>query len=164
MTTTIQKWGNSQGIRIPRILLEEVKWSENEPIEIKVEDNKIVIEKAQKTERKNIKELFKDYKGEYEPSEIDEQAGYRSAVVISNNIFNQKTGLTVVCPITNTDNHFPLHIPLDSRTKTTGVILCEHVRTLDLKSRGYQLIEKIPNDLLKKTIDIIFAEIEQDEN
>mgnify|MGYP002549565802 FL=1 len=57
MTTTIQKWGNSQGIRIPRILLEEVKWSENEPIEIKVEDNKIVIEKAQKTERKNIKEL-----------------------------------------------------------------------------------------------------------
>ncbi len=71
MTTTIQKWGNSQGIRIPRILLEEVKWSENEPIEIKIEDNKIVIEKAQKTERKNIKELFKDYKGEYEPSEID---------------------------------------------------------------------------------------------
>lgn len=71
MTTTIQKWGNSQGIRIPRILLEEVKWSENEPIEIKVEDNKIVIEKAPKTERKNIKELFKDYKGEYEPSEID---------------------------------------------------------------------------------------------
>ena len=71
MTTTIQKWGNSQRIRLPRILLEEVKWSENEPIEIKVEDNKIVIEKAQKTERKNIKELFKDYKGEYEPSEID---------------------------------------------------------------------------------------------
>ena len=100
----------------------------------------------------------------FNPKSGHEQAGYRPAVVISNNIFNQKTGLTVVCPITNTDNHFPLHIPLDSRTKTTGVILCEHVRTLDLKSRGYQLIEKIPNDLLKKTIYIIFAEIEQDEN
>lgn len=71
MTTTIQKWGNSQGIRIPRILLEEIKWSENEQIEISIEDNKIVIEKAQKIERKNIKELFKDYEGEYEPSEID---------------------------------------------------------------------------------------------
>ena len=71
MTTTIQKWGNSQGIRIPRILLEEIKWSENEQIEISIEDNKIVIEKVQKIERKNIKELFKDYEGEYEPSEID---------------------------------------------------------------------------------------------
>ena len=30
MTTTIQKWGNSQGIRIPKILLDSVQWTENE--------------------------------------------------------------------------------------------------------------------------------------
>ena len=33
MTTTIQKWGNSQGIRIPKILLDTVKWNENEELE-----------------------------------------------------------------------------------------------------------------------------------
>ena len=43
MRTTIQKWGNSQGVRIP---------------------------KRQKN-RKNLKELFKDYNGEYESVEID---------------------------------------------------------------------------------------------
>ena len=32
----------------------------------------------------------------FNPKSGHEQAGYRSAVVISNNIFNQKTGLTVV--------------------------------------------------------------------
>lgn len=43
MRTTIQKWGNSQGVKIP---------------------------KRQKN-RKNLKELFKDYNGEYESVEID---------------------------------------------------------------------------------------------
>ena len=70
MTTTIQKWGNSQGVRIPKMLLDSVNWSENEPIMIVVENGKLVIEKA-KSKRKNIKELFANYKGEYEPTEID---------------------------------------------------------------------------------------------
>ena len=90
-----------------------------------------------------------------------EQAGYRPAVVISNNIFNQKTRLAIVCPITNTNNHFPLHIPLDKRTKTTGVILCEHIKALDLNSRTFQIVEELPKDILKKVIDIIYAEIEE---
>ena len=70
MTTTIQKWGNSQGVRIPKILLDTVKWEENEQIVIVVDNDKLIIEKA-KNKRKNIKELFADYKGEYEPTEID---------------------------------------------------------------------------------------------
>ena len=28
MTTTIQKWENSQGIRIPKTILDTVKWTE----------------------------------------------------------------------------------------------------------------------------------------
>lgn len=69
MTTSIQKWGNSQGIRIPKILLDTVNWTENEEIIITVEDGKLIIEKTEN--RKNIKELFQDYKGEYKPEEID---------------------------------------------------------------------------------------------
>ena len=71
MTTTIQKWGNSQGIRIPKILLDSINWSENEEVSINIEEDKLVIEKAKTQNRKNIKELFKDYKGEYKPKEID---------------------------------------------------------------------------------------------
>lgn len=96
----------------------------------------------------------------FNPQSGHEQAGYRPAVVISNNFFNQKTNLTIVCPITNTDNRFPLHIPLDNRTKTTGVILCEHVKSLDLTARDYKVVENLPKDLLQKVIDIVFSEIE----
>ena len=71
MTTTIQKWGNSQGVRIPKMILHSVNWSENESIVIIVDNGKLIIEKAKEHKRKNIKELFKNYKGNYEPEEID---------------------------------------------------------------------------------------------
>lgn len=97
----------------------------------------------------------------FNPQAGHEQAGYRPAVVISNNIFNKKARLSIVCPITNTNNNFPLHIPLDERTKTTGVILCEHIKALDLNSRTFQEVEELPKDILEKVIDIVFSEIEQ---
>ena len=96
----------------------------------------------------------------FNPQAGHEQAGFRPAVVVSNAIFNQKTKLVIVCPITNTNNHFPLHIPLDERTKTTGVILCEHIKALDLNSRTYQIVEELPKDILEDVIHIIHAEIE----
>lgn len=96
----------------------------------------------------------------FNPQAGHEQAGYRPALVISNNFFNQKTNLTIVCPITNTNNRFPLHIPLDDRTETTGVILCEHVKALDLNARIYRVVEQLPKDLLEKVIEVVFSEIE----
>lgn len=69
MTTTIQKWGNSQGIRIPKYLIDAVRWSENEEIELIAEKDRIIIEKA--APRKNIMELFADFEGEYHPEEIE---------------------------------------------------------------------------------------------
>ncbi len=49
MTTTIQKWGNSQGIRIPKAILDTVKWTENEKIILVVDNEKIIMKKAKKT-------------------------------------------------------------------------------------------------------------------
>ena len=97
----------------------------------------------------------------FNPQAGHEQAGFRPAIVISNDIFNQKTNLTIVCPITNTNNQFPLHVPLDERTKTTGVILCEHIKSLDLNNRTYQIVEELPEDILKKVINIVYSEIER---
>ena len=69
MNITLQKWGNSQGIRIPKVILDAMNWSENEPLVISAESDRLVIEKAQK--RKNIVELFASFDGGYTPEEID---------------------------------------------------------------------------------------------
>ncbi|MBP1592114.1 MAG: type II toxin-antitoxin system PemK/MazF family toxin, partial [Oscillospiraceae bacterium] len=42
------------------------------------------------------------------PQRGHEQAGYRPALVVSNDTFNTYAKLAIVCPITNTDNQFPL--------------------------------------------------------
>ena len=89
-----------------------------------------------------------------------EQAGYRPALVISNDFFNANARLAILCPITSSDNHFPLHVPLDDRTQTKGFILCEHLKTVDLNARKYSFVEKIPLDILQQVYDTILAEIE----
>ena len=96
----------------------------------------------------------------FNPQSGHEQAGNRPAVVISNTFFNEKTKLAIVCPISNTDKNFPLHVRLDERTKTKGVVLCDHVKSLDINSRTYEFIESIPNDILEDVINKVFAEIE----
>ncbi|WP_367116815.1 type II toxin-antitoxin system PemK/MazF family toxin [uncultured Fenollaria sp.] len=53
----------------------------------------------------------------FNPQKGHEQAGFRPALVISNKVFNKNTNLAILCPITNTDNKFPLHVPLDIRLK-----------------------------------------------
>jgi len=71
MITRIQKWGNSQGIRLPKYILELNHWKENDQIDIKAENGNIIISKVDKPKRKNIKELFADYDGQYSSTEID---------------------------------------------------------------------------------------------
>lgn len=96
----------------------------------------------------------------FNPQSGHEQAGYRPALVVSNEVFHQKTNLVIVCPISNTLNDFPLHIKLDSRTTTTGSILCQHIKSLDVVSRGYIFVEHLPDDILQEVCDIIYGEIE----
>ena len=98
---------------------------------------------------------------DFNPQSGHEQAGYRPAVVISNDFFNAKTNMTIVCPITNTNRPFPLHVALDDRTKSTGVVLCEHLKAVDLGSRQYVFVEKMPDDLLDEIVETVFSEIER---
>jgi len=91
-----------------------------------------------------------------------EQKGGRPALVISNETFNNFSKLAIVCPITNVNKNHPFHVKLNDQTKTTGVILCDQARTLDINARNYELIEKIPEDILSEVIDIVYGFIEQD--
>ncbi|MCW3488589.1 type II toxin-antitoxin system PemK/MazF family toxin [Dethiobacter alkaliphilus] len=99
---------------------------------------------------------------EFNPQAGHKQKGKRPALVISNNTYNQFTKIAIVCPITNTNKGFPLHVALDSRTETTGVIMCEQVKALDVVARGITFREKAPNDIVEEVVDIIisFVEIE----
>jgi mRNA interferase MazF len=100
---------------------------------------------------------------EFNPQAGHEQKGKRPALVVSNFTYNRFTKLAMVCPITNTNKEFPLHLSLDERTKTTGVIMCEQVKALDIYARGASYYEKVPTDIIEEALDIIFGFIEIEE-
>ena len=97
---------------------------------------------------------------EFNPQAGHEQKGRRPAFVISNSIFNNFTKMAMVCPITNTNRNFPLHVVLDSRTVTTGVVMCEQVKSLDILARNVEFREKAPSDIIKEVIDIVYGFVE----
>ena len=46
MNATIQKWGNSQGIRLPKIVLDELGFAENDKVEITTSEDCIILRRA----------------------------------------------------------------------------------------------------------------------
>lgn len=99
----------------------------------------------------------------FDPQAGREQSGRRPAIVVSNDTFNRFTKIAaMICPITSTDRDIPLHVKLDDRTLTTGVIMCDQAKILDLQKRNAELIESAPDDILFEVVDIIAGFIEID--
>jgi len=73
MTTTIQKWGNSQAVRLPKSLLESLHLQENDKVEIITSNDSIVIKKATRRRRanKSLEERFSNYTGPHSCTEYD---------------------------------------------------------------------------------------------
>ena len=63
MTTTIVKWGNSRGIRLPKPFLENLNLSDNDEVDIITENNAIIIKKSVKRQHKSIKQRLEEFHG-----------------------------------------------------------------------------------------------------
>lgn len=70
MNATIQKWGNSLAVRLPKKLLEQVGLSDNSDIEIKVVGNEIHLMPANKLYY-TLEELLEGMTDENRHDEID---------------------------------------------------------------------------------------------
>ena len=71
MNATIQKWGNSQAIRLPKALLEIASLKENEQVQIFAMRNQIIIKKVESKRRKTLKERLAGFDGDYVFQEWD---------------------------------------------------------------------------------------------
>ena len=77
MQTTIVKWGNSRGIRLPKALLDTVGLSDNDSVEVVAGDNMLIVKPAR--ERLTIDKLFEGWDGDapepYNWGELDTPVG-----------------------------------------------------------------------------------------
>jgi len=93
------------------------------------------------------------------PTKGHEQAGYRPVLVVSNASFSRASNMLMVCPITNTNRNSPLHVEL-SGLQTTGFVMCDQVRVVDIRARSYNAVESISEDALWEVCDIIAGSVE----
>ncbi len=63
MYATIQKWGNSQGLRIPKALLEALGLRENDQVELVQEENGISIRKVSPVRHRPLEERLTAFYG-----------------------------------------------------------------------------------------------------
>ena len=65
----------------------------------------------------------------------------RPVLVVSKNFFNQSEQ-AVVCPILPNSTGDPLHIEITTE-ELCGFVLCEQLKLVDLRYRGYKLLSRI---------------------
>lgn len=61
LTVSVNKWGNSKGIRLPKSVTESLEIKDNDSLNVEIKDGAVVLTKQKK--EITIEELFKDYKG-----------------------------------------------------------------------------------------------------
>jgi len=72
MLTKIQKWGNSQGLRLPKKVLEDARLSSGDSVDVSVQDGLIVIAPARCVRgRQRLEELVSRIPKDYQAEEMD---------------------------------------------------------------------------------------------
>ena len=93
----------------------------------------------------------------FDPRSGHEQKGRRPALVVSNTLFNEQTGLAIVCPLTNTDRRYPFHVPVIGNPDITGFVMVEQIKSIVYRARKIKLIGKASDDVLDVVLSILDA-------
>jgi mRNA interferase MazF len=94
---------------------------------------------------------------DFTPHAGREQAGRRPAVVLSPRKYNEKVGLAVLCPITSHSKGYPFEVALPPGHRMTGVILSDHLKSLDWRHQNAHKGGKLPPAILAMVLERISA-------
>lgn len=99
---------------------------------------------------------------DFTPQAGHEQAGRRPALVVSNSEFNATGALTMVCPITHTKTRRAVRPELPAGMRSSGCVLCDHARFVDLSARNAEFLEAAPAHLLQSVLTVLSALLSAD--
>ena len=93
----------------------------------------------------------------FDPQSGHEQKGRRPALVVSNNLFNEHTGLAIVCPVTNSRRSFPFHVAIADDATLTGFIMVEQVKSIDFRARKARRIACASDTVMDEVLSLLDA-------
>jgi len=86
------------------------------------------------------------------PQAGHEQTGRRPALVLSPKEYNNKVGLSIMCPITSQVKGYPFEVMIPEDCKVEGVVLSDQVKSLDWRERDAEFICRLTDDLLGEVL------------
>ena len=93
---------------------------------------------------------------DFDPSLGHESKKQQPALVVSNDQFNERSSLVLVCPITSADNGYPLHISIGSTlTGVSGFACVEQIRTLDLAHRDAITVGRVSENVVAAVTHLV---------
>jgi len=93
----------------------------------------------------------------FDPQSGHEQKGRRPALVVSNTLFNQHTGLAIVCPLTQTDRGFPFHVAVVNDPNVNGFVMVEQVKSIAFRAHKANRIGRASDSVLEEVLSILDA-------
>jgi len=84
----------------------------------------------------------------FDPQAGREQAGRRPVLILTPRIYNAKSGLALACPVTNQVKGYPFEVAVPLGSGTTGVILTDHLKSIDWKARRAELLGRCTDDIM----------------
>lgn len=93
----------------------------------------------------------------FDPQSGHEQRGRRPALVISNDLFNKHTGLSIACPITRTRRDYPFHVAIPENQDVAGFVMVEQVKSLDFRARRARCIGRAPDQVVQEVLSLLDA-------
>jgi len=93
----------------------------------------------------------------FDPHSGHEQKGRRPALVVSNTLFNEQTGLAIVCPLTTTHRGYPFHVAVLGNPDVKGFVMVEQVKSIDYRARQAKSVGRASDELIEEVLSILDA-------
>ena len=87
---------------------------------------------------------------DFSPHAGREQGGRRPALVVSPRYYNAKAGLMFACPVTSHAKGYPFEVELPPSLPVQGVVLCDHLRSIDFQARNVDPAGLAPSSLVEE--------------
>ena len=87
-----------------------------------------------------------------DPQPGREQAGRRPALVLSPAAYNEKASLALVCPISSRIKGYPIEVPLPEGLAISGVVLSDHLKSLDWTQRKAEFAARVPSEVISEVL------------
>lgn len=105
----------------------------------------------------------------FSPSAGHEMAGHHYALVLSNSVYNRRTGMALVCPVTSRVRGWPFEIAVPAGLlpekkgvgQVTSILHADIARHVDVREREMAFVAAAPRELVEEVLDMLLSVLEE---